>query len=111
MLDSEMNVNPTIRPVMDLSEVKNGAASINDMLNSTNSIGIGHANTIDRMMNSRVQNGSFTDVVSAVDRLRGALNDIGNTTYQVNGVTYDDGSNIARAVGDLTRAIRLEGRV
>lgn len=111
MLDSEMNVNPTIRPVMDLSEVKNGAASISDMLNSTNSIGIGHANTIDRMMNSRVQNGSFTDVVSAVDRLRGALNDIGNTTYQVNGVTYDDGSNIARAVGDLTRAIRLEGRV
>ena len=111
MLDSEMNVNPTIRPVMDLSEVKNGAASINDMLNSTNSIGIGHANTIDRMMNSRVQNGSFTDVVSAVDRLRGALNDIGNTTYQVNGVTYDDGSNIARAVCDLTRAIRLEGRV
>lgn len=111
MLNSEMNVNPTIRPVMDLSEVKNGAASISDMLNSTNSIGIGHANTIDRMMNSRVQNGSFTDVVSAVDRLRGALNDIGNTTYQVNGVTYDDGSNIARAVGDLTRAIRLEGRV
>lgn len=111
MLDSEMNVNPTIRPVMDLSEVKNGAASISDMLNSTNSIGIGHANTIDRMMNSRVQNGSFIDVVSAVDRLRGALNDIGNTTYQVNGVTYDDGSNIARAVGDLTRAIRLEGRV
>ena len=110
-LNSDLDVNPTIRPVMDLSDVKNGADQLNGMLNNVDSLGISHATRIDRMMNSRIQNGSFNDVVSAVDRLRGALNNVGNTTYTVNGVTYDDGTNIAVAVGDLTRAIRLERRV
>lgn len=110
-LDSEMNVNPTIRPVMDLSDVKNGADQINGMLNNVDSLGISHATSIDRMMNSRIQNGSFSDVVSAVDRLRGALDNVGNTTYQVNGVTYDDGSAIAGAVSELIRATRIERRI
>ena len=110
-LNSDLDVNPTIRPVMDLSDVKNGADQINGMLNNVDSLGISHATRIDNMMNSRIQNGSFNDVVNAVDRLRGALNNVGNTTYTVNGVTYDDGTNIAVAVGDLTRAIRLERRV
>ena len=111
VLDSNLDVSPTIRPVMDLDDVKNGVNYINDMLNSTDSIGYNYAGHIDRMMNARIQNGSFSDVVSAVDRLRGALDNVGNTTYQVNGVTYDDGTNVAAAVGELTRAIRLKRRV
>ena len=111
-LSSDIDVNPTIRPVLDLSDIKNGADSINGILNNTVPMSVlGRVNSIDRMMNSRIQNGSFNDVVNAVDRLRGALNNVGNTTYTVNGVTYDDGTNIAAAVGDLTRAIRLERRV
>lgn len=111
-LNADMNVNPTITPVLDLSDVKNGANELNDMLSGmTPTSTIGQINAIDKMMNSRVQNGSFEDVVKAVDRLRGALDNVGNTTYQIDGVTYDDGSNVANAVGALTRAIRLEGRV
>lgn len=111
-LNADMNVNPTITPVLDLSDVKNGANELNDMLSGmTPTSTIGQINAIDKMMNSRVQNGSFDDVVKAVDRLRGALDNVGNTTYQIDGVTYDDGSNVANAVGALTRAIRLEGRV
>jgi hypothetical protein len=35
----------------------------------------------------------------------------GNTTYQVTGITYDDGSNIATAVEDIVRAARIERRI
>ena len=111
-LDSDLDINPTIRPVLDLTDVRNGANSINGMLGSTVPLNVlGRVNSIDRSMNSRIQNGSFDDVVKAVDRLRTGLSEISKPSYNINGITYDDGTNIAAAVGDLTRAIRLEGRV
>ena len=112
VLGSDLDVNPTIRPVLDLTDVRNGANSINGMLGSTVPLNVlGRVNSIDRSMNARIQNGTFDDVVKAVDRLRGDLSQIGGPSYTINGITYDDGSNIARTVGDLTRAIRLERRV
>ena len=112
ILSSDLDVNPTIRPVLDLSDVKNGANSINGMLNSSVPMNVlGRVNSISRSMNSRIQNGSFSDVVDAVNKLRTGLSELSTNSYTINGITYDDGSNIAAAVGDLTRAIRLEGRV
>ena len=112
VLGSDLDVNPTIRPVLDLTDIRNGANSINGMLGSTVPLNVlGRVNSIDRSMNARIQNGTFDDVVKAVDRLRGDLSQIGGPSYTINGITYDDGSNIARTVGDLTRAIRLERRV
>ena len=112
VLSSDLDVNPTIRPVLDLSDVENGANSISNMLNGTASMNIlGRVNSISQSMNSRIQNGSFNDVVSAIDKLRTNLSDIGGNTYQINGMTYDDGSNIANTIGALYRQVRLEGRV
>ena len=82
------------------------------MLNSTVPLNVlGRVNSIDRSMNDRIQNGTFDDVVKAVDRLRTGLSEIGGPSYTINGITYDDGSNIANTIGDLTRQIRLERRV
>ena len=112
VLNSDFDLNPTIRPVLDLSDVKNGADSISGMLNSTVPLNVlGRVNSIDRSMNDRIQNGTFDDVVKAVDRLRTGLSEIGGPSYTINGITYDDGSNIANTIGDLTRQIRLERRV
>lgn len=112
VLSSDLDVNPTIRPVLDLSDVRNGANSINGMFNASVPMNImGDISSINRSMNDRIQNGTFKDVVDAVDRLRSGLADIGGPSYTINGITYDDGSNIAAAIGGLTRAIRLEGRV
>ena len=111
-LSSDLDVNPTIRPVLDLSDVKNGADSINGLFDNTVPMSVlGRVNSISRSMNGRIQNGTFDDVVKAVDRLRSGLSEISRPSYNINGITYDDGTNIANAVGDLTRAIRLEGRV
>ena len=111
-LASDIDVNPTIRPVLDLSDVKNGANSINGLFDNTVPMSVlGRVNSISQSMNDRIQNGTFNDVVKAVDRLRSGLSEIGGPSYTINGITYDDGSNIANTIGDLTRQIRLERRV
>ena len=112
VFNSDLDVNPTIRPVVDLSDVESSANSINNLLGGTVPTSVlSRANAIGQTMNARIQNGSFNDVVSAIDKLRTNLSELGGTTYNVNGITYDDGTNVANAVNDLTRAIRLERRV
>ena len=111
-LASDIDVNPTIRPVLDLSDVKNGADSINSLFDNTVPMSVlGRVDSINRSMNDRIQNGTFNDVVKAVDRLRAGLSEIGGPSYTINGITYDDGTNIANTIGDLTRQIRIERRV
>ena len=112
VFSSDIDVNPTIRPVVDLSDVESSANSINNLLGGTVPTSVlSRANAISQTINARIQNGSFNDVVSAIDKLRSGLSDLSGPSYTINGITYDDGTNIAIAVGDLTRAIRLEGRV
>ena len=50
-------------------------------------------------------------VVSAINKLRKDIGNVGGTTNIVNGVTYDDGSNISNAVEAIVRAARIERRV
>ena len=111
VLNSDLDVNPTIRPVLDLTEIKNGANYINDTFsNLTPDSTLSRVSTINRSMNSRIQNGTFDDVVSAIDKLRGTVSELERPTYNVAGITYDDGSAVATAVNQLTRAIRIERR-
>lgn len=111
-VESDIDSQPTIRPVLDLSDVRAGVGAIGGMLNMGSSIGVmANVGAISSMMNSRSQNGANAEVVSAIDKLSKRLDNIGNTTYQVNGVTYDDGSNITDAVKTIVRAARIERRV
>lgn len=112
IVSSDIDTQPTIRPVLDLSEVRMGANAIDGMLNTGSALGVtANVNAISSMMNSRGQNGVNSDVVSAIDKLRRDLGNVGNTTYTIDGITYDDGTNISNAVKDLVRAARIERRV
>ena len=112
VIDSDMDMTPTIRPVLDLSDVRAGAGSIGDMISAGSSVGVlANVGGISAMMNQRSQNGTNAEVVSAINRLRKDLGNVGNTTYSINGVTYDDGSNIRGAVQEIVRAARIERRV
>ena len=111
-INTDIDAQPTIRPVLDLDEIKAGANTIDGLLNSGNSIGLNaNLSAISTMMNRRNQNGANGDVVSAINRLRKDLGNVGNTTYNVNGITYDDGSNITEAVQTLVRAAIMERRI
>ena len=111
-LDADMDLNPVITPVLDLDNIKNGSSAIDDMLSKTAPIDVlRNVNTINRQMNRNLQNGANNEVVGAIDKLRKSMGDIGGNSYNINGITYDDGSAVSEAVQGLIRAIRIEGRV
>lgn len=108
-LTDDIDANPVIRPVVDLTEVQAGASAISGLLNNTNAIGV-RARQIGGIVNRR-QNGANAEVISAIRDLKKAVNSVGGTTYNVNGITYDDGSNVSSAVQSLIRAAKIERRV
>jgi hypothetical protein len=113
LVNSDIDSQPTIRPVLDLSDVRAGAGTLANMLDMNSAVGVSaNVGAISSMMNLRGQNGaSNSDVVAAIDGLRKDLSNVGGPSYQINGVTYDDGSNIKNAVETIIRAATMERRM
>lgn len=112
VVSGDMEVQPTIRPVVDLSNVKSGVSTIDDMLSMGPTIGVSsNLRAINYMMNKRSQNGVNDDVVSAIGKLNDKLENIGNTTYVLENVSYDDGSNISSAIETIVQSARIARRV
>lgn len=111
-LSSDIDAQPTIRPVLDLSDIKSGAGAINSMFGNGVSVDmLDNVNSINSMMNRRSQNGANAEVVSAIDKLNRKMDNLGNTTYSINGITYDDGSSVADAMRTIVRYATIERRV
>lgn len=109
VVNSDIDAQPTIRPVLDLSDVSAGAGTISRMLSMNPSVGVlAKTGSINTMMNER-QNGNG-DVVSAIKDLKKTIGNKSGDTYQFGNVTYGDDSAVSDAVGALVRAIRVEGR-
>lgn len=110
MISSGMDSTPTIRPVMDLGNVQTGIDAISGMFNDTSFNASANIGAISSMMDSRGQNGTNDDVVNAIERLSKGLSGLNRPSYNINGVTYDNGSEISEAVETLVRAARIERR-
>ena len=110
-IEGKIDAQPTIRPVLDLSDVNSGVGTLNGMLSISPSVGVRSSlNSINTMMNNR-QNGGNRDVVSAIDGLKDVIGSASGNIYNVNGITYDDGSNIKEAVKSLVHAAKVERRI
>lgn len=110
LMESDMEWQPTITPVLDLSGVQNGASQMQSMLAGA-SVSASTANSISLSMNSRTAGASNTDIVKAINDLNKRMDSIQQNVYNVNGITYDDGSNVASAVGQLVNAMQIKRRV
>ena len=111
ILENGVDVQPTISPVLDLSSVSSGIRSMNSMLDMGTTIGVSaNVGAINSAMSGRGQNGDNEGIISAINKLRGDLGNIGGGTYIVDGVTYDDGTNVSDAVRTLVRAAKIERR-
>ena len=111
LLNGEMETQPTIRPVLDLSNVQAGASTIGSMFGNP-SIGVmSNLGSINTLMNRRNQNGPNDDVVGAINRLESVLGSLGGDSYTIGGITYDDGSAVSDAVKSLIRAANIGRRV
>ena len=109
VINSDVDTQPTIRPVMDLDNVRSGMDTMSRMLGATPSVGVlANVNAISSSMRGG-QNGT-SDVVSAIKDIGKKLGSSGGDTYNINGITYDDGSNVSNAVKTLVRAARIERR-
>lgn len=109
-VSNDIDTQPTIRPILDLSDVSSGVNAMNNMFGVNPSVGaLANIGRVGLMMNGYGQNGSL-DVVSAINKLGKSLANGGGNTYIVDGVTYDDGSNVTNAVKDIIRYTRIEGR-
>lgn len=110
-VDSDIDSQPSIRPVLDLSNIESGAGTIGDLLSMEPSVGVlANVGSISSLMNKR-QNGGTIDILSAIENLGNKLGDRSSNVYNVNGITYDDGSNVAEAIGALIRAAKIERRI
>jgi hypothetical protein len=89
LVDEQMDTNPTIRPVLDLTDVVNGASAMNDMLSSDRAVRLAASSDMD--VNSKI---AAANAPSVFDELRATLGNIAasdnrgvvqNNTFNISG--------------------------
>lgn len=111
ILNSDIDTQPTIRPVLDLSDITANSSKINSLFDMSPSVGVmTNIGAISNDMNSRQNGKTNDDVISAINGLRDFLSNKTGDTYTIGNITYDDGSEISNAVKTLVRAARVERR-
>lgn len=112
MINGDIDMSPTIRPVVDMSSVNASARDMNQLLGGNINMGLSaQLNAINSRMRSRNQNSGNADVISAIAGLRKEISGISKPTYQIDGITYDDNSSISSAIETLVDAVITERRI
>lgn len=110
VVNTDVDSQPTIRPVLDLSNIRSGAGAIGGLF-ANPSLGVSaNIGSISSMM-SRRQNGTNDDIVSAINDLKSTIGNASGDSYTINGITYSEGSDVAEAIKTLTRAAKVGRRV
>lgn len=111
LINSDADFQPTICPVLDLSNVRSGSRTIGELMSLGSSIGVNaNVGAISSMMSNRRQNGTNDDIISELHRLNDRIGSTGNS-YTINGVQYNEGSDVAEAFDTILRAARIERRI
>ena len=112
MINGDIDMSPTIRPVVDMSSVNASARDMNQLLGGNINLGLSaQLNAINARMRSRNQNSGNADVISAIAGLRKEISGISKPTYQIDGITYDNNSSISSAIETLVDAVITERRI
>ena len=102
---------PTIRPVLDLSDITANASKITSLFDMSPSVGVlANVGAISNGMNSGQNGKTNEDVISAINGLKDTLGTKAGDTYTIGSITYDDGSEVSNAIKTLVRAARVERR-
>ena len=110
VINGNVELQPTIRPVVDLSDVQAGAGAISGLLGFGTSVGVAtNLGAISSMMNTN-QNGGNDDIVSAIEKLRDDISNLGGTSYTINGMTYSNDADLDAAFETIARAARMGRR-
>lgn len=123
LADFDFDSEPTIKPVLDMSSIEDGSKKMNALLDtnyqtirlrtdvsskmSESASGEIAKSDINRQLNFDRDTGR---IVSAIDGLERTLAEYSGDSYYLDGITYDDGSAISNALGEIARATRIERR-
>jgi HPt (histidine-containing phosphotransfer) domain-containing protein len=120
LMSGDIIDDPTITPVLDLSEIQNGRKQLYSMMSDADRFSlngnISLANDASRSINrdqrrkQESENQMMGSLINAINGLSALIGNTGNV-YNVNGLTYDDGSNVSSAVRSLIHAAKIGGRV
>ena len=112
VFDKNVDSQPTIRPVLDLSNVQSGASAISGMLSGRRTLAIDTSNigAVSALMSGNQNGRNSADVVSAIKGLRKDIANMPRNTYSIGGITYGEGTEVADAINTLVRAAKMERR-
>ena len=111
MVENGIDSQPTIRPVLDLSDITANASKITSLFDMNPSVGVlANVGAISNGMNSAQNGKTNEDVISAINGLKDTLGTKAGDTYTIGSITYDDGSEVSNAIKTLVRAARVERR-
>lgn len=110
LLGNGLESVPTIRPVVDLTNVQAGVNALNGMF-GTQRVGVNaDLKAINATFDSNRQNGNNDEVIRAINKLSKTIGNSGNTYNSINGVTYESGSEVSDAIETLVRAATIGRR-
>lgn len=107
--DKRFAIRPVVKPVVDLTEIQNGANIMSDVFANSQAV-IDTTALVSNMANQSRRNDPMAPVVKALGSLHEDITEMSKPTYNINGITYDDGSNLTDAVRTLINAARVERR-
>lgn len=120
LMNSDMVDSPIIRPVMDLSEIQNGSNRLYSMMSDMDRYSL-HGNIslasdtsrsvdTDRRYKQQRDNDALSALIDGLKALKEQNEAPRGNTYIIDGITYDDGSNVSTAIDMLVRAAKVGGR-
>lgn len=109
IIESGIGSQQTIRPVLDLNNMISDANEIGNLFGYNKAV-LSELGPVESSIN-RIQNRRSDDsLLTAILDLKNALQNASGDTYNINGVSYDNGSEVQAAIETIVRAAILERR-
>ena len=112
---SDMDISPTIRPVMDLSEISNGIRNLSGLMQNSQSYSIGAAISSDRARFNKDEltitvETTNTDVVKAVNELKQEMSSMKDTMSKYK-IYLDKKTLVGEMVDDMDTALGRKAEI
>ena len=110
IFSQDLDVEPVIAPVVDLSNVKSGIRMANGLLTNAIADTTATVSVMGSSVDQRRRADENGELTAAIKKLNNNLGRVGNTYNTIDGITYDNGSQISEAIETIVRAARVERR-
>lgn len=120
LMSSDMVDDPVIKPVLDLSDIQNGSNRLYSMMSDMDryslhgniDLATSTASSVESERKTRRDrdNDILSTLIDGLKALKEQNEAPRGNTYIIDGITYDDGSNVSTAIDMLVRAAKVGGR-